>query len=321
MKIEQLQDINPQNLKINNKYNYIWEVFGIEKAGDDLKELQQYIWLDFTDVANPQELLKIFNNAKLQWLIKQDDNGELRWYVKPQIESKLNLKQYLQVRTQEFKDWFGDRQNYPESASKVVDENGELLVVYHWNIDHQINKFEKNKDDRYSSDVVHIGFYFGNYFSHYWGWIKKTYECFLRIMNLKTFSPSNWVYQWLGSIDITIPLEISYKLTTHDWILQLGSFHWNENTSIDEYDSFIEIHSSPIYNLFKDHFGRENWVVISYMEANLITDWELENYVNREWINILYPVIQELVVFNPNQIKSADQNGWKFSSKNDNIYG
>lgn len=45
--------------------------------------------------------------------------------------SKLNDKQYKQVRTPEFKNWFGDWENDPANASKVVDENGEPLVVYH----------------------------------------------------------------------------------------------------------------------------------------------------------------------------------------------
>jgi len=45
--------------------------------------------------------------------------------------SNLNEKQWNQVRTPEFKKWFGDWENDPENASKVVDENGEPLVVYH----------------------------------------------------------------------------------------------------------------------------------------------------------------------------------------------
>ena len=44
--------------------------------------------------------------------------------------SNLNEYQYAQVRTKAFKDWFGDWENNPEYASKVVDENGEPLVVY-----------------------------------------------------------------------------------------------------------------------------------------------------------------------------------------------
>ncbi len=45
--------------------------------------------------------------------------------------TKLSEKQWLQVRTQNFKEWFGDWENSPENASKVVDKNGEPLVVYH----------------------------------------------------------------------------------------------------------------------------------------------------------------------------------------------
>lgn len=45
--------------------------------------------------------------------------------------SNLTEKQYVQVRTKAFKDWFGDWENNPNESSKVVDENGEPLVVYH----------------------------------------------------------------------------------------------------------------------------------------------------------------------------------------------
>lgn len=45
--------------------------------------------------------------------------------------SNLNQVQYYQVRTPEFKQWFGDWENNPAKASKVLDTNGEPLVVYH----------------------------------------------------------------------------------------------------------------------------------------------------------------------------------------------
>ena len=45
--------------------------------------------------------------------------------------SNLNAMQWAQVRTEAFKKWFGDWENDPANASKVVDENGEPLVVYH----------------------------------------------------------------------------------------------------------------------------------------------------------------------------------------------
>jgi len=45
--------------------------------------------------------------------------------------SNLNKLQWKQVRTPSFIEYFGDWINDPENASKVVDENGEPLVVYH----------------------------------------------------------------------------------------------------------------------------------------------------------------------------------------------
>ena len=45
--------------------------------------------------------------------------------------TNLTERQWLQVRTKAFKDWFGDWINDPANASKVVDENGEPLVVHH----------------------------------------------------------------------------------------------------------------------------------------------------------------------------------------------
>ena len=55
-----------------------------------------------------------------------------REYLAPNGKpSNLNKMQWHQVRTPEFKQWFGDWENDPENASKVIDENGEPLVVYH----------------------------------------------------------------------------------------------------------------------------------------------------------------------------------------------
>lgn len=45
--------------------------------------------------------------------------------------TNLSEDQWVQVRTPEFKRWFGDWEHDPQNASKVVDENGEPLAVYH----------------------------------------------------------------------------------------------------------------------------------------------------------------------------------------------
>lgn len=55
--------------------------------------------------------------------------------------TKLNERQWVQVRTKSFKDWFGDWENDADNASKVVDENGEPMVVYH-GTNNEFNIFE-----------------------------------------------------------------------------------------------------------------------------------------------------------------------------------
>lgn len=70
-----------------------------------------------------KEMQDILANAK------RDSEGNL---LAPNgKKSNLTERQYAQVRTKAFKDWFGDWENDPENASKVVDENGEPLIVYH----------------------------------------------------------------------------------------------------------------------------------------------------------------------------------------------
>jgi len=47
-------------------------------------------------------------------------------------KTKLNYRQWVQVRTPRFKEWFGDWENDPANASKGIDQDtGEPLVVYH----------------------------------------------------------------------------------------------------------------------------------------------------------------------------------------------
>ena len=58
--------------------------------------------------------------------------------------SNLTERQYAQVRTKAFKEWFGEWENDPANASKVVDENSEPLVVYHESPD-IFNVFDTSK--------------------------------------------------------------------------------------------------------------------------------------------------------------------------------
>ena len=74
--------------------------------------------------------------------------------------SNLTLEQWRMVRTPQFKAWFGDWENEPENASKVVDENGEPLVVYH-GTENEFTKFELNPlADSVKNNLYESGMWF-----------------------------------------------------------------------------------------------------------------------------------------------------------------
>ena len=63
--------------------------------------------------------------------------------------TRLTADEWVSVRTKNFKRWFGDWESEPENASKVVDENGEPMVVYHGrSVD--FNAFERHEGSRYT---------------------------------------------------------------------------------------------------------------------------------------------------------------------------
>lgn len=79
-------------------------------------------------------------------------------------QSNLSPRQWVQVRTKAFKDWFGDWENDPDNSSKVVDENGEPRVVYHGFIGGDFNIFDKDVAVEHSRSVqpVYGSFFFSD---------------------------------------------------------------------------------------------------------------------------------------------------------------
>lgn len=81
---------------------------------------------------NPQEKnLSPKARSQLNAVRKKYQNTS-QWLKAPNgKDTNLSEFQWLQVRTPNFKKWFGDWENNPQNSSKVLDENGEPLVVYH----------------------------------------------------------------------------------------------------------------------------------------------------------------------------------------------
>lgn len=151
------------------KYEEAQPLDTFEQAQQRILELQQYY---------PDDRIKIIqkNNGKYQVVVNTDYSQEETEQDIKQIKEKttadgtfmkapngnptnLTERQWLQVRTKAFKDWFGDWENDLANASKVVDENGEPLVVYRassFNGNGDYTVFDETKGGNYR------GFYFTN---------------------------------------------------------------------------------------------------------------------------------------------------------------
>ena len=93
-------------------------------------------------------------------VIKSNDMKLLAPNGKP---SNLTHEQYKLVRTPAFKAWFGDWENDPKNASKIVDDNREPMVVYH-GTNKLFNIFSDEKKGTNTEDEnTMFGFFFSKY--------------------------------------------------------------------------------------------------------------------------------------------------------------
>ena len=208
--------------------------------------------------------------------------------------SNLTERQYAQVRTKAFKDWFGDWENNPSEASKVVDENGEPLVVYHGNKDTNITKFVPNKG-KYSNKPL---YYFSN---------SKDTALSYATEGASTEDPN----------DYTI---VGFNVAPNTEEAKYADFKSLEDFDIATrskgriYEVFLNIRN-PINNVSPAYIhdnsllkGKNNDGMISIPFSDRVKG--VEDRVSKD---IQY------VVLSSNQIKSATENVGTFSRTNDDI--
>ena len=208
--------------------------------------------------------------------------------------SNLTEKQYAQVRTKAFKDWFGDWENDSANASKVVDENGEPLVVYHGNKDTNITKFVPNKG-KYSNKPL---YYFSN---------SKDTALSYATEGASTEDPN----------DYTI---VGFNVAPNTEEAKYADFKSLEDFDIATrskgriYEVFLNIRN-PINNVSPAYIhdnsllkGKNNDGMISIPFSDRVKG--VEDRVSKD---IQY------VVLSSNQIKSATDNTGAFSNTNDDI--
>jgi len=124
------------------------QVFGDNaRSGKAVSEYIQGKIKEIEDQGNPSQetLFQAAKEQKEAEAVRQQYEGTPQWMKAPNGKpTKLSEQQWVQVRTPSFKQWFGDWENNPKGASKVVDENGEPLVVYHGSPFGEFNAFTES---------------------------------------------------------------------------------------------------------------------------------------------------------------------------------
>lgn len=132
---------------------------------------------------NTVELLQeaIRESEKIE-IHPEDKNqiGQLLAYPDGPVSNLENELYWKIARTDSFKKWFGDWQKNPEECSKIVDKNGEPLIMYHATRE-VFDEFDPKKINPLMAWVLTLGS--GSYFS------QKTetnygnifYTCFLNV--------------------------------------------------------------------------------------------------------------------------------------------
>lgn len=144
---------NNNNVQENNKTNeekievQDEETEKTDESSDDFVDFSDDLIDEFESSITEQPVSQtesVYTKEEQDILSRAPRNAKGQLLAPNGNVSNLTEKQYAQVRTKAFKEWFGDWENNPTNASKVVDENGEPLVVYHGSKNGNFDTFDYN---------------------------------------------------------------------------------------------------------------------------------------------------------------------------------
>ena len=269
-----------------NRYHAIHEIVNSRKTN---KEFDGVIAYSFTNgyVAMYANQIKLADGTNTTF---DPNNDDIRFETGGNVllapngqQSNLTAEQYKAVRTPEFKAWFGDWENDPKNASKVVDENGEPLVVYHGS-ELRFTEF-KNRNPNIK------GYFFSNEINTSRTYGEKTYEVFLNIKSPFSLDAKGGNFQ----TDLDIEVAVKYP---------------NE----EEYKTTVKENSDNIVRLAMGIDKNSFWKLDGSFDGCIFYNFKDQSLSSqRNEIQNTY------VAFKSNQIKLADGTNTTFDPNNDDI--
>ena len=250
------------------------------------------------------------------------------WLKAPNGEpSRLTSRQWAQVRTAAFRDWFGDWQHDPAHASRVVDENGEPRVVYHGTHRAGFTVFDSRKGNPSSGILAGSSFFTADpeVAASYYGTREKAdlrsplantgapgiYSCFLNFRSpLEEDFGGLWWYEkgepWFDLYDKQSGSYISPP--------DGGEYWTSEQAAID----YISSHGLTDYMLIRIFSSRTIHTVVE--EAKLLhRDGAVIHNVIDPGDDTGNKVTDTYVALHPSQIKSATDNIGTFAPSSPDI--
>ncbi len=233
-------------------------------------------------IREPNDTMLLTENNIRYSKANADQKDRLAPNGKP---SKLNALQYRQVRTPEFKAWFGDWENDPDNASKVVDDNGEPRVFYHGTMMGKFNSFDMN-----------------------YGWSSRTgAKGTVSLTSNKNFADERGSRTIEGFLAIRNPFDFRKESDIRKASQYLRDVY--EDMGYSRNNLVVE---DKIETLKKgDYRIIEKEIPITWYKENGYDGHYMLESIGHKDLNVN--------IFSPNQIKSATGNNGKFDASNNDI--
>jgi hypothetical protein len=210
--------------------------------------------------------------------------------------TNLTERQWLQVRTKAFINWFGDWINDPENASKVVDKNGEPLVVYHRSNTSGFTIFNLNNSTKPREQLFSYAYHTGT---------KKAAE------EVETYGSKD-----LSIFELFVNIKHPAKLTEFTQGQAIRTL--TDFTGYFAKRNYGKQLPIELFNKYRDKVSMDNSpeeVRVAMKEVFDYMGFDGYYYTNE----VEDPGSTSWAVLNPNQLKSATDNVGTFSKENNDI--